>query len=265
MDTLRICTWNIKQGHYLKALLREISENKDFKGLDFMAIQESMVHKGIDDAQKIAEKLGPEYRYFQGNVKVQLGRLQGNALIWNEKRIKIDRMESFYLPDVKGSHLPRWEKVLFKFLPKQDRICLVLGGTFMGKKIKIYVTHLEVLGFIHKRAQLDAILDHDDAEEPADICCIAGDFNTYKIISRPRWRSLAEAAKESGFHDLTTEIIWTFARKRVRIKQKLDSIFVKPYHFAYKSWSLDIKGSDHIPIFSDIKLNLKKRSKKSGT
>lgn len=217
-----------------------------------------MVHRGVEDAQRIAEIMGPHYRYYQGNVKIQFGMLQGNALIWNEKRIKINKMKTFFLPDVYGHHLPRWEKVLFKFLPKQDRICLAVKGMLGEKSIKIYVTHLDVLGFSHKRAQLDAIFDHDETEKPADICCIAGDFNTFRFIVRPNWINLSEAAKESGFQDITTKIMWTFASKRRRFKQKLDSIFIKPYDFVYKSWALDIEGSDHIPVFCDVKVDTMK-------
>jgi endonuclease/exonuclease/phosphatase family metal-dependent hydrolase len=254
-DKLRICTWNIKQGQYLPLLLTEIKNNKDFSGLDILAIQESFIHDEAEDAEKIRKLLGNDYDYFQENVRLPLGLVQGNAFIWNKKRLKITKKASFFLPDVYGHHLPKWEKVLFKFIPKQDRNCLVLTGTIGKKTIRIYVTHLDVLGFAHKRAQLDAIFEHEELQDNVDICCVIGDFNTFKFVSRPSWKNLAQAASEAGFSDLTTEIIWTFARPQVRFRQKLDSIFIKPSDFKYKSWSLDIRGSDHIPVFSDIFLN----------
>lgn len=265
MDILRICTWNIKQGQYLKTLLNEISKRNDFSELDIMAVQESFIHNEVEDAEKIAKILGPQYKYFQENVKITFGLLQGNAFIWNSKRITINKKASFFLPHVKGKHITRMEKMLFRFIPKQDRNCLVLEGKFGKKSIRIYVTHLDVLGYTHKRAQLKAIFTHALAQKPTDLCCIIGDFNTYKFVSRPKWRNLAEDAKTSGFSDLTTEILWTFSRRRVRFKQKLDSIFIKPFYFKYKSWSLDIKGSDHIPVFSDIELNWVKKIKRQAS
>lgn len=259
MDKLRVCTWNIKQGQYLPTLLKEIGSQKDFSGLDILAIQESFIHDEVEDAAKIAEKLGPQYKYFQENVKITFGLLQGNAFIWNSDRITIKKKMSFFLPGVRDKHTTRLEKMFFRLLPKQDRNCLVLEGTFGKHSIRIYVTHLDVLGYTHKRAQLKAIFTHALSQKPTDFCCIIGDFNTYKFVTRPNWKNLAEDASESGFQDLTTEILWTFSRRRVRFKQKLDSIFIKPFDYKYKSWSLDINGSDHIPVFSDIHLN--KRSK----
>ncbi|HVF69712.1 MAG TPA: hypothetical protein VNA13_04075 [Xanthomonadales bacterium] len=252
MDILRICTWNIKKGQYLPLLLKQISENKTFSGLDIFGIQESFIHKELEDAGEIVKKLGPEYKYFQQNMQIRKNVLQGNALIWNSKRIKITKKESFFLPDVYGKHMPRWEKMFFKFIPKQERNCIVAEGKFGKKSIRIYVTHLDVLGYSHKRAQLKAIFTHSDLQKPVDITCVIGDFNTFKIATRPKWKNLSKDAEMAGFRDLTTEIVWTFSRPRVRFKQKLDSIFIKPFDFHYKSWSPNIKGSDHIPVFCDI-------------
>jgi hypothetical protein len=82
MDILRLCTWNIKQGQYLPIVLKEISNQKDFSGLDLLAVQESFIHNQIEDAEKIAKILGTKYDYYQENVRIQFGLLQGNALIF---------------------------------------------------------------------------------------------------------------------------------------------------------------------------------------
>lgn len=266
MDNLRICTWNIKRGQYLPILLKEVSKNEIFSGLDIFGVQESFVHEEIEDASKIAKILGPEYKYFQQNIQIRHNLTQGNAFIWNSKRIKINKKESFFLPDVYGKHLPRWERTFFKLIPKQDRNCIVAEGKFGKKSIRIYVTHLDVLGYSHKRAQLQAIFTHSEMQKDVDITCIIGDFNTFKIITRPKWKHMAKDAEMAGFQDLTTEIVWTFSRPRVRFKQKLDSIFIKPFDFSYKSQSLNIKGSDHIPVFCDIdmKNGLSRKGAKKG-
>lgn len=249
---LRICTWNIKKGQYLPRLLKEVSENGTFSGLDIFGVQESFIHDEAEDASKITKVLGSDYKYFQKNVQIRNNLLLGNAFIWNTKRINITKKESFFLPDVYGDHLPKWEKMLFKFIPKQERNCIVVSGKFGKKTIRVYVTHLDVLGYFHKRAQLKAIFTHSDAQKPVDITCVIGDFNTFKVVSRPRWRNLSVDALLSGFQDVTTEIVWTFKRPIVKHKQKLDSIFIKPFDFPYKSWSMDVRGSDHIPIFCDV-------------
>ncbi len=254
MDNLRICTWNIKRGQYLPILLREVASNDVFSGLDFVGIQESLIHDNVEDASEIAEILGPQYKYFQENIEIKKNMFQGNAFIWNSNKIKITKKNSFFLPDVYGLHLPKWEKMLFRLVPKQERNCIVVEGKFGKKSIRVYVTHLDVFGYYHKRAQLKAIFTHSESQKPVDLTCIIGDFNTFKVASRPRWKNLSVDAKEAGFLDLTTEIVWTFVRPGVRFKQKLDSIFIKPFNYPYKSWSLDIKGSDHIPVFCDINI-----------
>ncbi|HUQ85326.1 MAG TPA: hypothetical protein VM077_03285 [Candidatus Limnocylindrales bacterium] len=255
MDKLRICTWNIKRGQYLPILLNEFATQKVFSGLDIVGIQEAFIHDEIEDAQQIAKRLGPEYKFFQHNIQIKHNLSQGNAFIWNSKKIKIKKTESFLLPDVYGKHLPYLEKMFFKLIPKQDRCCIVAEGQYGKKSIRIYVTHLDVLGYSHKRAQLKAIFTHSADQKPVDLTCIIGDFNTYKIVTRPKWKNLSKDALDAGFQDLTTEIVWTFSRPRVKFKQKLDSIFIKPFNYAYESRSQDIKGSDHIPVFCDINLD----------
>jgi endonuclease/exonuclease/phosphatase family metal-dependent hydrolase len=254
MDVLRVCTWNIKQGQQLPTLLSELSERKDFSGLDVMAIQESFLHNETEDALVIAKEMGSDYECYQVNVSIPFGIIQGNAVIWNKKRLKIAKKASFFLPDVTSKLLPYWERALLRLIPKQERNCIVLDGRLGTKTIRIYVTHFDVLGFYHKMAQLDAIFAHEKLQKPTDICLVVGDFNTFKFVSRPSWRNMEKAAEQAGFTDLTTEIIWTFSRKMIRFRQKLDSIFIKPANFPYKSWSLDIGGSDHIPVFSDIEI-----------
>ncbi len=253
-NELQICTWNIKFGFRLPIILQTIQYNADFKNLDFFALQEASVHNGIEDAEAIARTLGDDYEYFQVSTHVFLKMLQANALIWNNKRIKITQKESFLLPRAHEAKIPRWEKTFLRVIPKQQRHSLVLEGMFGTRSLRIYVAHLDVLGFTHRRNQLNTIFLDQQLRSPTDITCIAGDFNTFKIRKRPSWNALVEDTKTQGFVDLTSEINWTFSEPRLRMKQKLDAIFLKPNTLSYTSWSLDEPGSDHIPVFANIVL-----------
>lgn len=137
-------------------------------------------------------------------------------------------------------------------LPVQQRLALVFDCRVGGQAIRLYVAHLDVLGYQHKLQQFDRILDDLEARDEADITILAGDLNTFKMGFRPRWTRLRSAAEEAGFEDLTTDIKWTH-RSRVPARQKLDAIFLccdRPLR--YESWSLDLPGSDHIPVFAEI-------------
>jgi endonuclease/exonuclease/phosphatase family metal-dependent hydrolase len=123
--------------------------------------------------------------------------------------------------------------------------------------MRVYVAHLDVLGLAYKREQFYRILGDARVRQPSvDLTILAGDLNTFRIRSRPSWAGLTAAAELDGFRDLTTAIEYTHHTvRRARLRQKLDAIFVRrsrPVH--YRSWSLDIPGSDHIPVFAEITL-----------
>jgi endonuclease/exonuclease/phosphatase family metal-dependent hydrolase len=104
------------------------------------------------------------------------------------------------------------------------------------------------------------IIDDANTRKKVDIEIIAGDLNTFKYFNMPNWNSIREITKEAGFTDLTSEIAWTFSDYRFTTsyfaKHKLDAIFIRYSHaeFTSTSWSLDIAGSDHIPVFANITL-----------
>lgn len=251
---MKICTWNIKFGLGLPSILKTIRSHQEFHGLDFFAIQESSAHKNVEDARIIANELGREYDFFQVNTHRMFGHLQANAIIWNTNRVYISKKESFLLPKAQESKIPQWEKTFLRLIPKQQRNALVLEGTIEDKKIRIYVSHLDVVGFTHRRNQLNTIFLDNLLRSATDITCIAGDFNTIRFKKRPTWQAFVEDTKKQGFIDLTTEITWTFSEPRLRMKQKLDAIFLKPSHLIYTSQSLEVPGSDHIPVFANITL-----------
>ncbi len=255
VDTLRIATWNLQIGLALGKVLAAVSHHGDFAGLDLLALQEASQHGGVDDARRVAEALGSGYDCFQVTAHILKGLPQANALVWNTARVQIESKEILLLPAAREVQLSRSERVLLRALPQQARICLVLNGVVDEERIRIYVVHLDVIGFAHKRWQLTHILQDARSRKPVDLTIVAGDMNTFRLRSRPRWTDLADVAQNEGFRDLTSEIEWTQRVRRLRLRQKLDAILVRrtrPLH--YRSWSLDIPGSDHIPVLADLEL-----------
>lgn len=179
--------------------------------------------------------------------------VQANALVWNSSRVRILEQEVLKLPRRLEHPLSRTERTLLSVLPLQQRMCLVFDCQAGHHSVRVYVAHLDVMGYRHKLLQFDRILDDAVSREPAEITILAGDLNTFKMATRPRWIRLRSAAEEAGFEDLTTEIKWTH-RGRVPSRQKLDAIFVRcDRSLLYDSWSIDLPGSDHIPVFAELR------------
>lgn len=254
-ESLRLCTWNVHLGLELEVVLRALAAYPDFSHLDLLALEEASVHAANEDARVLADTLGPTYNCHQVTAHFLGPCAQANALVWDRSRVQIDRTDTVLLPRVRQVRLSRAERTFLCALPQQQRMSIVAEGSFADAPLRTYVAHLDVLGFEHKREQFYRILRDSRARSPAELTILAGDLNTFRVRSTPSWVELRKAAEAEGFRDLTSEIEWTHSWRRVRFRQKLDAIFVKstrPFH--YHSWSLDIPGSDHIPIFAEIEL-----------
>lgn len=251
--TLRLCTWNIQLGLQLETILQAVRTQADFADLDVLAIQEASLHSDEEDARILSRALGPDYDSHQITAHFLGTYPQANALIWNTSRIRLDKKDTIMLPRVREVKLSRAELTFLCALPQQQRICVIGEGALSDERIRIYAAHLDVLGLQHKHEQFYRIL-RDVQEHTADLTIVAGDLNTFRIRSRPRWLDLSAAAERAGLLDLTSDIQWTHAVRRMHLHQKLDAIFVKSARpIDYRSWTLDIPGSDHIPVFAEIR------------
>ena len=243
-QTIRLCTWNIEFGFQLGTILDALQDCEDFRAIDLLALQEASVHLGVKDARAIARALGAAYEYYQVNAQHIDGRAQANALVWNTQRVQVLERGSLKLPHMHEVMLSRTERALLRRLPPQERISIVVDGKLGAQTFRTYVAH----------QQFARILNDAQTRTACDFTIIAGDLNTFRLRSRPKWTTLEQDAKQAGFKDLTSEIRWTHSVARQRFRQKLDAIFVKCAHRAqYRSWSLPIEGSDHIPVFAEIK------------
>ena len=252
---LRLCTWNVHLGLDLRGILDAIGCEADFDRIDLLALQEASIHGGREDAEVIAERLGPSYRHLQVMAHVLQGQVQANALVWDSRRIEMAGNAALLLPMRAANALSRTERAVLSVLPLQQRMSLVFNFEVQGLRWLLYVAHLDVFGYRHKLEQFGSILTDLESREPADITVIAGDLNTFRLGRRPRWTRLIAAAEAAGFEDLTGEIRWTHSfGRRMPVRQKLDAILVRSERpLRYESWSLDLSGSDHIPVFAEIK------------
>jgi len=255
-QTIRLCTWNIQLGLQLERIKFAIKTQDDLRSLDLLALQEASIRSNREDAQEIAAELGPEYESYQVTAHFLGKRAQANALVWNSSRVRITTKDSIKLPRAREVKMSRTERTILYVLRQQERISIVLDGMIGDESLRVYIAHLDVLGLKHKWEQFNHILvDASIRQPPADFSILVGDLNTFRIRSRPSWTRMEAAAKSAGFEDLTTEIRWTHILRHVRMRQKLDAIFVQRARpIKYRSWSLDIPGSDHIPVFADITL-----------
>ncbi|HEX6349030.1 MAG TPA: endonuclease/exonuclease/phosphatase family protein [Candidatus Dormibacteraeota bacterium] len=229
--SLRVCSWNVQLGLRLDAILAALDE---LGRPDVLALQEASRAGGVEDAARVAERLGPDYEWWQVTAQHLRGREQANALVWNRRRIRVEGRAVIELPRSRRSR----------------RNALMVEGRFGRGRLRAYCVHLDVLGVAHRRAQLGAVLEHDAGRPPASLVVIAGDLNTFGLNGRPAWARLHAEARAHGFEDVTANVGWTQARGRLR--QKLDAVLARPPELVSRSWALNLPGSDHIPVLAEI-------------
>lgn len=252
--TLRFCSWNIQVGIKRARVLETVAHHRDFQHVDVIALQEASTHAHGDDASSIAHALGEAYTSYHHVYHHLKTRPQANALVWNTARVNFDSIEHHTLPNHRQVHVPRAERVLLNRLKQQPRVNLVGEGAYAEKfSLRVCTAHLDVLGYRFKRQQFRAVLEDLRARSRVELLLLAGDFNTFRIGGRPTWAQLKRDAAELGLRAISDEIPWTQAVRALRLKQKLDEIFFASSHtYHARVWTLDIEGSDHLPIFADI-------------
>ena len=237
---LRVCTWNINLGVQLDDVLRAVSMHRDFAGLDLFALQEASVHHGHPDGHAIAALLGPDYECHQVTAQTVRRKIQANAMIWNRSRIDVDRLDHIRLAGGRSLH-------------KQRRNSVVVEGECDRLSVLAYSVHLDIFGATHKREQLLDVMADRPHRRPADLTIVAGDLNLFGLSRWPSWSKLIDAYEAEGFIDAARSIRWTHSLGALPIRQKLDSILVRtPRGMKLRSWTVEVRGSDHIPLFADL-------------
>jgi endonuclease/exonuclease/phosphatase family metal-dependent hydrolase len=241
---MRICTWNIQLGIRLDAVLDAVRGHEDFRSVDLFAIQEASIHEGRPDAAAIAEVMGPEFEHFQATAQMHRRREQANALVWRAGLFEEGSSEILSLSRVDTLVMRRAEKALLRAIKPQQRMAVRIESAWL----RVYVMHLDVIGFTHKLRQLMAVIDDMKTRPPVSLTLLAGDLNTFGPPRILLWRKLRAAAHEAGLVELTRGV-----RRTHWTGQKLDAIYahaaVLPRH---RAWTLKVRASDHLPVFAEL-------------
>jgi endonuclease/exonuclease/phosphatase family metal-dependent hydrolase len=241
-----VCTWNIQLGLRLDAVLAAVDEHQDFHGLDLFCLQEASVHDGRPDAARIAEAMGGGFGHIQATAQVRRGMPQANALIWRREAFEPGEPQIVSLSNPAAAKMTRAERALLRAISPQQRIAVRAESA----ALRVYVVHLDVIGFTHKLEQFKAVIADMAARSPVPLTVVAGDLNTFGPPAWQLWRRLHAAASEAGLLEVTQDVSrthWT--------AQKLDAIFVQtPLAFTARAWARNLRASDHQPVFADIEL-----------
>jgi endonuclease/exonuclease/phosphatase family metal-dependent hydrolase len=241
---MRMCTWNIQMGLRLDAVLDTVASHPDFARVDLFALQEASIHDGRPDAGTIANALGPEFRSFQATAQMLRGRDQGNALIWRPRAFQPRPPEVVALGGAGAIGMTRAERTLLRAIRPQRRIALRAESAAM----RVYVVHLDVIGFTHKLEQFGAVVTDMEARPAVPITLVAGDLNTFGMPRLQMWRRIRAAAKSAELVEVTKAV-----RRTHWTSQKLDAIYMKGGSaLQHHAWALKVRGSDHLPVFADI-------------
>jgi endonuclease/exonuclease/phosphatase family metal-dependent hydrolase len=239
-------TWNIQLGLHFDAVLKAVEERNDFHGLDLLCLQEASVHDGRPDAARIAQAMGRGYDHIQATAQMRGGLPQANALIWRRAAFEPDAPQTVSLSNPAVQSMTRAERTLLRAISPQQRIAVRAESA----ALRVYVVHLDVIGFTHKLEQFRAVIADMASRPPVPLTIVAGDLNTFGPPAWQLWRRLHAAAAEAGLVEVTKEVgrtHWT--------AQKLDAIFLRTeLPFTSRAWALDLRASDHQPVFAEIEL-----------
>lgn len=199
---------------------------------------------GRPDAEAVAEAMGGGYSWFQASAQRFGGREQANALIWRRAAFDPAPPEVVTLASMDETRLRSVERALLRAIPPQKRIAVRAESSGM----RVYVTHLDVVGFAHKLAQFKTVLHDMESRPPVARTVLAGDLNTFGPPSLQPWRRLREAAREAGLVELTQHL-----RRTHWTAQKLDAIYLggTPPRSPH-AWTLRLRASDHWPVFAEF-------------
>jgi endonuclease/exonuclease/phosphatase family metal-dependent hydrolase len=194
----------------------------------------------------IAEAMGPGYEHFQATAQLRRGVQQANGLIWRKDAFQPGPPQVVSLGDPAFAKMTRAERTLLRAIAPQRRIAIRAESPSM----RVYVVHLDVIGFTHKIEQFGAMVADMANRPPVPLTLVAGDLNTFGPPGVQFWHKLEATASRAGLVEVTRNVTsthWT--------AQKLDAIFVRAATGIQSSaWALDIRASDHRPVFAEIRL-----------
>lgn len=229
-EIFKIVSYNIKHSKRINEASRLINEHKELCNPDVICVQE-MTLSGI---RFLAKELNYNYVYYPAIIHPAHGQDFGNAIL---TRWPIHNDRKIILPSPYAKRL--------------QRIAVGAEIAVHGKKILVYSVHMAVILKAAQRSrQIQSLLT--DISDTVQYCIIAGDFNTF---SRRYHRAVIQPFLSAGFALATSSVGWTYKHWYLLNKKTiLDHIFVRNIDVIKAGKVIDWKPSDHLPVWSQLKL-----------
>ena len=249
--SLRVATWNIDRGEQLETISSELKQNA--AGLVLLQEVDWNTTRGgkVDEASELARQLGFNSAY--GIEFEELSQERGQQAFIGQAtltQMKIRQARILRFQHQSGFWKPHsWLPSSLPLMQRRlgSRIALITELDFCGRLLVVYNVHLESRSYGRIQAdQLDEVLE-DSKRYPADVAMLlGGDLNTKYFPS-----IFLHKLQRAGYRSAMGERI----QRTHAIAMALDWIFAKgPIEVSEGSVRRDLKGSDHYPIYAELKL-----------
>ena len=251
VTSLRVATWNIDRGEQLETISSELKQNA--AGLVLLQEVDWNTIRGgkVNEASELARQLGFNSAY--GIEFEELSQERGQPAFIGQAtltQMKIRRARILRFQHQSGFWKPHsWLPSSLPLMQRRlgSRIALITELDFCGRLLVVYNVHLESRSYGRIQAdQLDEVLEDLKRYPPDAAVILGGDLNT-KYFPSIFLHKLERAGYRSALGD---RIQRTHA-----VAMALDWIFAKgPIDVSAGRVRRDFKGSDHYPIYAELKL-----------
>jgi endonuclease/exonuclease/phosphatase family metal-dependent hydrolase len=234
LKRLQVASYNIHFSKDMPGVIKDLTENETLRNADFILLQEATGPIGGqgNTVEQIAQALKLNYVY--APAVVRYGADYGNAIL---SKWPMQELRKVLLP------ISNLEKC-------NQRIALGVTALVEGQATQVYSIHLStkflstIGGEAARARQLKPAVEQMNLL-PDMPTIIGGDFND---IFHPGWKKILSLMTANGYGDGHPVDGWTLKTGHFTI----DHIFVRGFKFEGGGNVFHAKGSDHIPIWSDL-------------
>lgn len=264
-----IATYNIQGSNNPNAILQTIAQLVK-NGVQVFCLQEirSFPRKAFigDILQK---HLGKDWKLECFLQKDKRSHELGLCILWNSNILQMQTVAKIFLPRLQKRTFTEFceEKLLFTKKSFLQRKALVMNFTIGMKKIRITNVHLDWQGGpVHRKNQLEFLLDALRGKDSVEYEIVCGDFNTVKWPRVSDEKKYLSPVLGEKFIDVSADIPWTANLNTFSFYGILNNMingFIKKLHIHIYNkidyiWSCGLicseckvfpaEGSDHIPL-----------------
>ena len=257
-SSIRVVDWNIDRGLKLSEIIDFLGDSKaDVFLLQEVDINAYRTHQ-LNIAQEIARKLRLNYVFGREFVELTQGSKTSPAYHGQTtlSRWKMSNSSVIHFQRQSDFWKPRWFKPRLSAFQERlgGRIALASEINMQGLPILTYNLHLESRSDDELRlAQLNEVLRHAAAYDPARLLIVAGDLNLNASSSRP-----SELLARAGFRDAvpTAHVATTPPRHLLEAGRHIDWAFVRGSSQPNAGRVVkSVSASDHYPISFELRLS----------